>query len=143
MKVGEQGIHNAETKSRGDEQMRFGPPEFNKIVRSCFSSTDSCVFQGAYRGSAYSQDAAPCVFCAGDSFGSVWGDLIRFAMHYVSFECFAANRLKGAQADMKGDLTNFNATGANVFKNLRSEMQTGRRSRDGARLAGEDRPGPL
>ena len=96
------------------------------------------VFESADRGGAYGNDTAG--FAAGltDLGGGFFGDRIGLGVQGVLFDFFDADRLEGAEADVKGDFRGFDAAVAETGERLRSEMETGGGGGDGPALAGVD-----
>src|SRR5260370_16248931 len=58
-----------------------------------------------------------------------------FGVHRMTFERFAVNWMKSAQADIQSELAGLHSTRANSFKSVRREVKTGGGS--------GDRPGTL
>ncbi len=107
MKVGNQGVHNAEVKARVDEQ--GGWPQKGPDRRLSLTRQPSGCFQNAHTGGAHSDDATSLNARAIDCLSSVDGQLALLAVHSVLGWVLFLHGSEGVHADVQGDKGHLNA----------------------------------
>src|SRR6266478_5640240 len=106
MKICKQPFHYAERKSWNNKQVGVGLSGDNKIGRTRFGSALRRVFERADHGRADSEDGPAGCTRGLDASCSVRRNFIRFGMHHMTFERFAMNGLKRAEAYVQSQLAN-------------------------------------
>ena len=96
------------------------------------------VFEGANGGGADGDDATRSTESVIDGGGGAGGDGIRLGVEFVIFDALDADRLKGSQADVQGDIGGFDPPLADAVENFRGEMKSGGGGGDGAARVGID-----
>src|SRR5690348_1176442 len=94
-----------------------------------------CVFKRANRGGAHSYNSATFFQSRIDLCRSVARNQVTLTVHLVVFHFADANRLKGSETDVQGDLGDFDAAFPDPLQNFLREVQSGGWRGDGAGLA--------
>src|SRR5579863_6327361 len=136
MKIGEQLTHDAKRLARVDENPRFGFCLSDRVAAR--GKPFGSIFEGAHYRGTHGEHQAPFAHCSYDCSGRNFGYFVSFLVNGVIFDAFGAYGLESAEADFKSDLRNLNPALPQLRQNFRGEMQTCRRSRDGAALTRVD-----
>src|ERR1700680_720208 len=96
-------------------------------------------FERADHSGAYRENRAPRGTRFLNALRGLHGNFVTLSVHHVSFQRFAVDGLKSAEADVQSELADFHAALANSFQNFGREVQACRGSSDGTWLFGENR----
>src|SRR5215469_11336267 len=119
MEVRQQGADHAELKTRVDEYVSFSRSGSDPTL-----ALQSCVFQGSDRSRSHCHHAAVFLESTIDLRCGFFRNRERLAVHFVLFNFFSVYGLKSSQANMQSDLCNLDTAAADLFQNLRGEVQS-------------------
>ena len=130
MEIGDQGIDAVDTVARENEDLGIAGKRFDRSI-------DNRRFQRTQHRGPDRDDTAATGFGSGNLCAQISTHIQPFTVHDMVFQMFRTHGLEGAGAHMQSNVAELYVFGLQLRQDLLVEMQTRRRRRHRAGMAGE------